>query len=59
MLTTTQAAEALGVSASRVRALIASGRLKSTPVTARMHLIAPRDLAAVRVRTPGRPPKRK
>ena len=56
-LTTTTAATQLGVTATRVRALIAAGRLKAT-LSGRDWLIAPRDLEAVRDRRPGRPPAR-
>ena len=53
-LTTTDAAGELGISPRRVRALISAGRLATTEVGG-MHLIAPRDLDAVRDRKPGRP----
>ena len=53
---TTEAAKRLGVNASRVRALIDSGRLKATKVGA-VWLIDPKDLDAVKVRKPGRPRK--
>ena len=54
MLTTTQAAEVLGVTPVRVRQLIEAGRLKAVKV-GRDWLIDPPDLEAVKVRTPGRP----
>jgi len=52
--TTTTAADELGVSASRVRAMIASGRLPATQAGP-MWIIAPKALDAVRDRKPGRP----
>ena len=56
MLTVTQAAAALGLSARRVRALIAAGRL---PAVKPGHdwLIQAKDLAAIQNRKPGRPRK--
>ena len=56
MLTTSQAADALGVTPQRVRALILAGRLKAVKV-GRDWLIRPPDLDAVRNRKPGRPRK--
>ena len=56
LLTTNEAAECLGVSRRRVLQLIGEGRLP-TEKAGDMHLINPADLAAVRVRKPGRPPK--
>ena len=53
---TTEAAKRLGVNASRVRALIDSGRLKAMKV-GREWLIDPKDLAAVKDRKVGRPRK--
>lgn len=53
-LTTKQAAERLGVSEQRVRALIASGRLKAAKF-GNAHSIHERDLAVVATRTAGRP----
>ena len=53
--TTSTAAVELGVSATRVRALIAAGRLRTT-LAGRDWLIAPKALDAVRNRKPGRPP---
>ena len=55
---TTEAARRLGVSANRVRALIDSKRLRATRV-GREWLIDPKDLDAVKKRTPGRPKLRK
>jgi len=55
-LTTKQAAERLGISAVRVRALIASGHLKAKKL-GRDHLIREADLKAVAHRKPGRPRK--
>jgi excisionase family DNA binding protein len=58
LLTTQQAAESLGVSQRRVRALIASGRLRAHQV-GRTWVIRPSSVAALRRmgRRPGRPPK--
>jgi excisionase family DNA binding protein len=39
MLTVTQAAAFLGISARRVRALIAEGRIKAVTVTPRMYMV--------------------
>lgn len=57
-LTTSEAAERLGVTRWRVNALITSGRLKAEK-KGQIYLIDERDLKAVMVRTPGRPPKAK
>lgn len=54
MLTTAQAAQALGVSARRIRALIAAGRLRATRA-GRDWAITEVDLAAVARRPVGRP----
>lgn len=54
-LTTTEAAERLGVSPRRVLALITAGRLRARKV-GRDWQISPRALAEVQVRTAGRPP---
>lgn len=54
MLTTADAAAALGVSAVRVRQLIAAGRLRAERL-GRDWLIDEAALEAVRVRRPGRP----
>ncbi len=54
-LTTAQAAKKLGVSQSRVRALINAGRIKARHLTPRMMLIDAKELAKVRTRKPGRP----
>jgi excisionase family DNA binding protein len=53
--TTTTAAAELGVTAGRVCAMIAAGRLEATRV-GRDWLIHPDALDAVRDRKPGRPP---
>jgi excisionase family DNA binding protein len=55
-LTVADAARALGVGRSRVHALIKSGRLRAMMVGVQ-YLIAPKDLAKVRDRKPGRPAK--
>jgi excisionase family DNA binding protein len=62
LITSTEAAERLPgpngkpISAARVRALIRSGRLPAIQA-GRDYLINPADLAAVKVRKTGRPPK--
>ena len=56
LLSTSQAAEILGVDDSRVRQLILSGRLPSMQV-GRAHLIKESDLALVSERKAGRPKK--
>jgi len=55
-LTTGEAAESLGVTPQRVRALILAGRLNAQKL-GRDWLIAPADLESVRHRPPGRPRK--
>jgi excisionase family DNA binding protein len=55
-LTTTQAAEKLGITPARVGQLIAAGRIKATPF-GRSHLIEDRDLAKYTPRKTGRPRK--
>ncbi len=54
LFTTSEAAAELGVSSTRVRAMIAAGRLKAAKF-GRDWLISQRHLDAVRVRKPGRP----
>ena len=56
LLTTAEAGALLGISAIRVRQLIAAGRLAAQKV-GRDFLIEPGDLDAVRYRPTGRPPK--
>jgi excisionase family DNA binding protein len=56
VLTTEQAANKLKISRRRVLALIKSGKLKATQF-GRAWVVDPKDLAAVRVRRPGRPPR--
>jgi excisionase family DNA binding protein len=58
LLTTKEVAERLGVTQSRVRALIQSGRLPSQQY-GRDHLIKESDLKLVQDRKPGRPSKAK
>lgn len=58
MLTTVEAARQLDISPGRVRQLIMEGRLPTEKV-GRQHLIALRDLAAVRIRPNGRPRREK
>jgi excisionase family DNA binding protein len=53
-LTTAQVAAKLGVSSSRVLALIHAGRLPATKL-GRDYFVQPKDLAKVRDRKPGRP----
>jgi excisionase family DNA binding protein len=57
-LTTEQAAERLGITPSRVRVLIRSGRLPAERF-GRSHVIKESDLIRVEDRKPGRPPKAK
>jgi excisionase family DNA binding protein len=54
LYTTVTAAEELGVSQQRIRALIAAGRLQATLIGS-VYLITPEQLDAVRDRKPGRP----
>jgi excisionase family DNA binding protein len=56
-LTTQQAADELGVTQSRVIAMIGAGRLKASKVGMQW-LIDRKDLAKVRNRKPGRPKKK-
>jgi excisionase family DNA binding protein len=57
-LTTAEAAAHLGVTRWRVNAMIRDGRLKATRL-GQIFVIDEKDLKAVEVRTPGRPPKAK
>ena len=57
LITTSAAAELLGISQRRVQALISAGRLPATRIHARLELIDPRDLKKVGERKPGRPKK--
>jgi excisionase family DNA binding protein len=56
-LTTQQAAAELGVTQSRVIAMIGAGRLKANKIGMQW-LIEKKDLAKVRNRKPGRPKKK-
>lgn len=56
LISAAEAAKRLNVTSSRVRKMIASGRLKATKVGI-MWLIDPKDLEAVRDRKVGRPRK--
>jgi excisionase family DNA binding protein len=56
IITTTEAARRLGVTPTRVRALIEAKRLKAFKY-GREWLIDPKDLEAVKVRKVGRPRK--
>jgi excisionase family DNA binding protein len=58
ILTTEQASKILGVTQTRVRAMIAAGQLPSEKF-GRVHMIKESDLKALRERKPGRPPKLK
>lgn len=58
LLTTTEAADRLGVTRWRVSALINAGRLKAEK-KGQIYLIDERDLQAVMFRKAGRPPKAK
>ncbi len=57
-LTTDQVAERLGITASRVRVLIRSGRLPAQKF-GRAHVVNETDLRFVAERKPGRPPDTK
>lgn len=54
LLSATEAGERLGVTANRVRALIAAGRLPAQKI-GRDYVINERDLRLVQNRKPGRP----
>ena len=56
LISTAEAAKRLGVTPSRVRAMIARGRLKAMRIGI-MWLIDPKDLDAVKDRKVGRPRK--
>ena len=56
IISTAEAAKRLGVTQSRVQKMIAAKRLKAIKV-GREWLIDPKDLEAVKKRTPGRPRK--
>ena len=58
LLTTSQAAKKLGVTSRRVVALINAGRLPAEKIGPNF-VIKPKDLAKVKDRKPGRPPKKK
>lgn len=58
LLTTAEVAERLGVSSRRVHQFIAEGRLPAEK-KGRDYLIDEKDLAKVKNRKPGRPPKKK
>jgi excisionase family DNA binding protein len=57
-ITTSEAAEKLGISPQRVNVLIKEGRLPATKVGP-IYLIQPKDLAKVKNRKTGRPKKKK
>jgi len=54
LITTTEAAKRLGLSLRRVQDLVKAGRIKATLFNG-TYAIRPADLAAVKVRKPGRP----
>ena len=56
LISTTEAATRLGISARRVVALIRQGKLPSQRV-GRAHLILPKDVDKILDRPPGRPAK--
>lgn len=56
MLTTQEAAERLGITDARIRAMILSGRLPAEKF-GRAHVIREEDLKLVEDRKPGRPRK--
>ncbi len=56
LITTSEAAEILGVSTARVRAMILAGRLRAEKF-GHVHMIHEEDLALVTERKPGRPKK--
>lgn len=58
LLTTSQAAERLGVTPGRVRQMVADGVLPVTRI-GRDNLVKATDLRLVEGRKPGRPPKAK
>jgi excisionase family DNA binding protein len=58
LLTTEEAAERLGVTSARIRAMIAAGRLPARKF-GHVHMILESDLKTVEGRKPGRPPKQK
>lgn len=58
LITTSEAAERLGVHRTRVQVLIRAGRLPATKY-GKAYLINEKDLALVADRKPGRPPAKK
>lgn len=58
LITSVEAARRLGITKARVNVLIRAKRLPATRVGIQ-NLIDPKDLARVRDRRPGRPPKDK
>jgi excisionase family DNA binding protein len=57
-LTTQEAAERLGVTSARIRAMILAGRLPAEKF-GHVHMVREEDLALVANRKPGRPPASK
>ena len=58
LITTSEAAERLGVHRTRIQVLIRTGRLPATKY-GKAYLINEKDLALVADRKPGRPPAKK
>jgi predicted ArsR family transcriptional regulator len=58
-ITVQEAAKRLGVTPGRVRQLVAEGRIKVRYLTPRMMMFDAKELAKVKHRPTGRPPKRK
>lgn len=57
LLTTQEAAERLGVTSARIRAMILAGRLPAEKF-GHVHMVREEDLALVAERKPGRPPSK-
>jgi len=57
LISSKEAAEKLGISLRRVQALITSGKLPAQKI-GNSYVVQEKDLALVRERTPGRPPKK-
>ena len=58
LLTTQEAADRLGVTSARIRAMIIAGRLPAEKF-GHVHMVREEDLALVANRKPGRPPASK
>jgi excisionase family DNA binding protein len=57
MISVAEAAEALGISGSRIRALIREGRIKAQRVGIRSWVLRRKDIESFERGRPGRPPK--